>query len=127
MARRRERSDASSVPSHVVQFQMVAAACATITMVVAAFVVRTPSSEVDHSNLVALLSLFGVAAAVTGSAGGWLVRCVSWGAGLCAVVGLISYLVSVTWVVWPYAAGALLAAVALGWLWRRKPSADRPR
>lgn len=78
---------------------------------IAALVTRNPVSVIDHSTLVAFLSMFGLATGVVATAGRLPARLAGWSCGLGAVVAYIGYLMGQTSAPWVYAAVAALAAV----------------
>ncbi len=92
----------------------IVAGFSTITLAVAAWTARRTLDEVDHSNLLAVLSMPGIAGVVTGSAGRLAVRVPSYAGGVCAVVGYVAYLASEPWAPWAFVTGAVSSAFAFG-------------
>lgn len=94
---------------HVHRFQLIVAGCATITLLVAAWVTRVPAQQVDRSTVVAFLSMFGIATAVVASAGRVPARITGWLCGLGAVGACVGYFLGQWWTPWGYVAAAVLA------------------
>lgn len=93
----------------ILWFQRVVAGCATISLTAAAVIARTHPIVPDSSTLLLFLTTFGIAAAVTGSAGRWPVRILGWVGGVGSITGFAMYLLGSALSVWAFAGAAALA------------------
>lgn len=99
---------------HVHRFQLIVAGCATLTLLVAAWLTRVPAQQVDRSTLVAFLTMFGIATAVVATAGRMPARLTGWLCGIGGVGAFVGYLLGQPWALWVYAAAAVLALATVG-------------